>query len=189
MLVSLGVKCKILLGFRFLQFAFRVAFVTNQFTSFHVLHLLQGWSVLAEWLELIHDINPQAVNLVTIPLTCHTPRDYVFTVIIVQIILGGFRFLQFITCPLNNFLRRIGISLIFHNEQLCFPQVDIFKFFLHQAAFGTALSNGSNKFQQPVYDVIGIATFVDDSNICVVVINFCDGHDDSVMLVPGPLVD
>lgn len=67
--------------------------------------------------------------------------------------------------------------------------MDIFKFFLHQAAFGTALSNGSNKFQQPVNDVTGIATFMDDRNICVVVINFCDVYDDSVMLVPGPLVD
>lgn len=96
MLVSLGVKCKILLGFRFLQFAFRVAFVTNQFTSFHVLHLLQGWSVLAEWLELIHDINPQAVNLVTIPLTCHTPRDCVHSYY----------------C--SNYTRRISISSIHH---------------------------------------------------------------------------
>lgn len=67
--------------------------------------------------------------------------------------------------------------------------MDIFKFFLHQAAFWAALSNGSNKFQQPVNDVTGIATFVDDRNIGVVVINFCDVHDDSVMLVPGPLVD
>lgn len=90
MFPSLSVRCKISLGFRFLQFAFRVAFVTNQFTSFHVLHLFQGWSVLAEWLEFIPDINPQAVNLVTIPLTRHTPRDYVFTIVIVQIVLGRF---------------------------------------------------------------------------------------------------
>lgn len=129
MLVSLGVKCKILLGFRFLQFAFRVAFVTNQFTSFHVLHLLQGWSVLAEWLELIHDINPQAVNLVTIPLTCHTPRDYVFTVIIVQIILGGFRFLQFITCPLNNFSQANRDKFDISQRTIVFPSRGHFQIF------------------------------------------------------------